>query len=97
MKYDNILVLAYDKVLDLQGNTVITLKQEHLGASDIFVSSDDSKYAYSQYGSLSFSDGSKSLTDLFNLHLVKTGGKVYLAYMYYSPKRNALMQCKIPF
>jgi hypothetical protein len=29
--------------------------------------------------------------------LVKIDGKVFLAYMYYSPKKNSIMQCKIPF
>ena len=39
----------------------------------------------------------QGMSDLFNPHLVKVGGQVYIAYMYYSPKRNSLMQCKIPF
>jgi hypothetical protein len=34
---------------------------------------------------------------LFNPHLIKTGSQVYLAYTYYSPKKNAMMQCKIPW
>jgi len=97
MKYDDILVSAYDKVLDLQGKNVITLKQEHAGASEIFVSSDNSKYAVTQYGTIFLSNSSTPLTDLFNPQLIRSGGSVYLAYMYYSPKKNAIMQCKIAF
>ncbi len=97
MKFDDILVSAYDKIQNLQGKTLITLKQEHYGAPQIFVSSDNSRYAYTQYGGLMFSNSSTQLTDLFNPHLIKVGGTVYLAYMYYSPKKNALMQCKIAF
>ncbi len=96
IKYDDILVVAYDKILDLQGKTVITLKPE-LAASDVlFVNTSNTKYAVGGYGNLTFSDNT-TLSDLFNPHLVKTDGKIYLAYMYYSPKKNAIMQCKIPF
>lgn len=96
MKFDEILLTSYDKVYNLQGQVAITLKNEHIGADNIFVKTDNTKYAIYNYGSIMFSDG-KSLTDLFNPHLIKTGGQVYLAYMYYSPKRNAIVQCKIPF
>jgi len=96
MKYDDILMVAYDKIYNLQGKQVIALKSQHIGSETIFVNTSNTAYVTYNYGTLMFSDG-KSLTDLFNPHLIKTGGQVYLAYMYYSPKRNALMQCKIPF
>jgi hypothetical protein len=96
MKYDEILLPAYNKIYNLQGKVVLTLKNEHIGAENIFIKTDNSKYAIYNYGSIMFSDG-KSLTDLFNPHLIKTSGQVHLAYMYYSPKRNAIVQCKIPF
>jgi hypothetical protein len=95
-KYDDILMIAYNKISDLQGKTVITLKNEHIGASDLFVNTANTKYAVYNYGTIIFSDGT-SLADLFNPRLVKTGNQVYIAYMYYSPKKNAIMQCKIPF
>jgi hypothetical protein len=97
MKYDDILVSSYDKVLDLQGKTVIALKQDHIGAQELFVSSDNSRYAFVQYGSLVFSNNNTPITDLINPHLIKVNGIVYIAYMYYSPKKNSLMQCKIAF
>ncbi len=95
MKFDEILIPAYNKIYNLQGKEVVALKNEHIGAENIFVKSDNSNYAIYNYGTITFSDG-KTLTDLFNPFLIKSG-QVYLSYMYYSPKRNAIMQCKIPF
>jgi hypothetical protein len=96
IKYDDILFFAYDKILDLSNKVLLTLKPEVQGNEGLFVSTDNTKYAFYKFGTLTFSDG-KTMSDMFNLHLMKAGGKVYLAYMYYSPKKNAVMQCKIPF
>jgi hypothetical protein len=96
MKYDDILINMYDKVVDMQGNTILTLKPEFAGGNNLFVSSPNERYAYYNYGTLTFNDKT-SLAGLFNPHLMKADGKVYLAYMYYSPKKNAIMQCKILF
>ncbi len=96
IKYDEILLAANNKIYNLQGQAVVTLKSEHFGAENIFVKTDNSKYAIYNYGTITFSDG-KTVTDLFNPHLIKTGGQVYLAYMYFSPAKNAIVQCKIPF
>jgi hypothetical protein len=96
IKYDEILIPSYDKVIDLTGKVLITIKPE-AGASDkLFVNSPNTKYAYYSYGTLTFGDGT-SLPDLFNAHLIKSNGAVSIAYLYYSPKSNAIMQCKIPF
>jgi hypothetical protein len=96
MKYDDILSTAVDKVIDLKGNTVLTLKQDATGARDLFVNTANTKYAVYNYGTLTFSDGT-IMSEMFNLHWTKVNGQVYLAYMYYSPKRNAIMQCKMLF
>lgn len=96
IKYDDILMSTYDKIIDLQGKVLLTLKPEASGAKDLFVNSTNAKYAYYNYGTLTFSDNT-SLSDLFNPHLVKVNGNIYLAYMYYSPKKNSIMQWKIPF
>jgi hypothetical protein len=96
MKYDDILVNTIDGITDLKGNKVITIKPEYLGVSTIFINTANKKYVVEGYGTLAFSDNT-NLSDLFNVRFVKTDGKVYLAYMYFSPKRNAIMQCKIPF
>ena len=96
IKYDDILFTTYDKVIDLSNNVLLTLKPESQGAEALFVNSTNTKYAYYKFGTLTFSDGT-TMSDMFNLHLVKVGGQVYIAYMYYSPKRNSIMQCKIPF
>jgi len=95
-KYDDILVWKYDKITDLKGNFIITPPQGGAMSENFFISSDNSRYATYDYGTLTFNDKSK-LTDLFDVHWLVAAGKSYLAYMYYSPKRNALMQCKIPF
>ncbi len=94
VKYDEIVMMAYNKINDLTGRTLITLKPEHSIGADIFVNTDNTKYAIYSYGTITISDGT-NYSDLFNPHLVKTGSQVYLAYMYYSPKKNAIMQCKI--
>lgn len=96
VKYDDIVLVAYNKISDLQGKTLITLKNEHIGTPNLFVNTANTRYAIYNYGTITFSDGA-SLSDLFNPHLVKSGNQVYIAYMYYSPKKNAIMQCKIPF
>lgn len=96
LKYDDILIFAYDKIIDLQMKVILTLKQEAIGAHDLFVNSNNTKYAFYNSGTLTFSDNT-TMTDLFNPYLVKADGKIYLSYMYYSPKNNAIMQHKIPF
>jgi hypothetical protein len=96
VKYDDILFTTYDKVIDLSNNVLLTLKSDAAGAKDLFVNTNNTKYAYYNYGTLTFSDGT-TLAELFNVRWVKVNGQAYLAYMYYSPKRNAIMQCKIQF
>jgi hypothetical protein len=96
VKYDDILFVSYDKVSDLQGKVLLTIKPEFASSKDLFINTGNSKYASYYSGTLTFSDNTK-MSDLFNPHLVKVGGQVYLAYMYFSPKRNAIAQCKIPF
>ena len=96
VKYDDIVMVAYDKIIDMQGKTILTLKQDAIGSEYLFVSSSGTKYAWYKYGTLSFSDNT-TMAELFNPHLLKADGKTSLAYMYYSPKRNAIMQCKVVF
>jgi hypothetical protein len=97
MKYDDLLYVAYDGVKDLMDNKVITIKPEHAHSQAVFISSGNNKYAWYNYGELNISDN-KTYADLFNPQLVKgTDGKIYLTYMYYSPAKNAIMQCKILF
>jgi len=95
-KYNEILYTAYDKVLDLQNNILINLKQDATMAENLYINTANTKYAWYKYGTLTFSDGS-AMSDLFNPQLSKNEGTVNLTYMYYSPKSNAIMQCKIPF
>jgi hypothetical protein len=96
VKYNDILFTTYDKVIDLSNNVLLTLKSDASGAKDLFVNTNNTKYAYYNYGTLTFSDGTV-LSELFNVRWVKVNGQVYIAYMYYSPRRNAIMQCKIQF
>jgi hypothetical protein len=96
IKFDDILVFSWDKVMDLQGKVLVTLKQEFIGAEQLFVNTNNTKYAVYKFGTLTFSDN-KTLSELFSPYLTKVNGQVYIAYMYYSPKKNAMMQCKIPF
>ncbi len=98
MKYDDILVTKYDVITDLKGNKIMPLKPEYAisTSAHIFVNTTNTKYAVYDYGTVNFSDGT-SMSDLFNVRLVKTNGIIYLAYMYYSPGKNSIMQCKIQF
>jgi hypothetical protein len=96
VKFDDLLFTTYDKVIDLSNKVLLSLKQEAQGSEALFVNSTNTKYAWYKYGTLTFSDGT-TMSDMFNLHLVKVNGQVYIAYMYYSPRRNAIMQCKIAF
>jgi hypothetical protein len=96
MKYNDIVMGSMGKIMDLQGNTILTYSNSDCDPESMYISSDNSRYACYKYGTLTFND-KKTLSELFNPHLIKESGKIFLAYMYYSPKKNALMQCKIPF
>ena len=97
IKYNDILLVTPDKVIDLNGNNIIKIKAElSTTGGNMFINSDNSKYAAYDYGTLKFSDNT-FLSEVFNPHLLKAEGKIYLAYMYYSPKRNSILQCRMPF
>jgi hypothetical protein len=96
IKFDDILFKTYDKVIDLSNKVLLTLKPDAQNTESLFVNSNNTRYAYYNYGALTFDDGS-TMAELFNPHLVKANSQVNLAYMYYSPKKNSIMQCKIPF
>jgi hypothetical protein len=96
VKFDEIMLIAADKILNLKGNTLFTLNQNTYQFKNIFVNSSNTLYATYNYGTLTFSD-KKTLAEVFNPYLIKTEGNVYLTYMYYSPGKNAIMQCSLPF
>jgi hypothetical protein len=96
IKFDEIFMVVSNEIIDLKGNVVLTLSPEASGSKDLFVNTPNTKYAYYNYGTLTFSDGT-SMSNMFNLRWVKVNGQVSLAYMYYSPKRNAIMQCRMAF
>lgn len=96
-KYDDIVFETPDKLLDLKGNTIMTLKKDnYYEDQDLFVSSKNDRYAYYSSGNLSFNDNTK-LSGLFNPYMTSNDGKPSLTYMYYSPGKDAIMQCAIPF
>ncbi len=96
VKLDDILVIAQDKIIDLQGNAVMKLDPNSYSNKDLFVNSSNTRYASYNYGTLTFNDNT-TLSGLFNPSLRKTTGKVYLTYKYYSPGKNAIMQGALPF
>jgi hypothetical protein len=96
LKYDDILLSSYDKIMDLKGNSIMSITPGSINPDEFYISSDNSNYASYSYGTITFKNKT-TLTDVFNPHWLKVNGKVYLAYMYYSPKRNSIMQCKLPF
>jgi hypothetical protein len=95
-KYDDIVVVGETKITDLQGKTIFSVDSLIYSPESLFINQNNTRYAWYDYGTLYFNDG-KSLPDCFNPHFLKIGGTEYLAYMYYSPVKNAIMQCKVPF
>jgi len=95
IKYDEILRTQGIDIKDLKGNKIHTFTGDQ-GNGDFFISSDNSKYAWHSYGTLNISDKT-TLSELFKPHLVKADNKIYLAYLYYSQKKNAILKCRIPF
>jgi hypothetical protein len=95
-KFDDILLYSYNKITDLSGNTVLGITMDKYTPDNLFISSDNSNYAIYNYGTLTLKDNS-TLPEVFNPRMVRAEGKIYLAYMFYSPKRNSIMQCRIPF
>lgn len=95
-KYDDIIIITPDKILDLKGNRLMSLKENGYQIEKLFVNSANNKYASFTSGTLTLSDNTK-MSDLFNPYLVSNDGKISLTYMYYSPGKDAIMQCAIPF
>jgi hypothetical protein len=95
-KYDDIVVVGETRITDLQSKTIFSVDSLIYLPEGLFLNQNNTRYAWYDYGTLNFSDG-RSLPDCFNPHFVKVGGTEYLAYMYYSPVKNAIMQCKVPF
>ncbi|TAL72537.1 MAG: hypothetical protein EPN88_04880 [Bacteroidetes bacterium] len=96
IKYGEIVTESSTNINDLQGKKILTYDYSECSPESMFISSDNSRYACFSEGTLTFND-KKILSELFNPYLLKVDGKPFLAYMYYSPKKNAIMQCKIPF
>jgi hypothetical protein len=96
IKYDDIVVVGEKKITDLHGKTIFSVDTLIYSTEGLFLNQNNTRYAWYNYGTLYFSDG-RSFPDCFNPHFVKIGGTEYLAYMYYSPVKNAIMQCKVPF
>ncbi len=96
LKYDEIVMLANDKIVSLQGKTLMTFPVGTAADGKFFISSSNDRYANYKYGTLTFNDKS-TLSNLFSPILTRKEGRIYLAYMYYSPGKNAIMQCLIPF
>ena len=72
------------------------ISQNRYQIDKMFVNSSNILYATYNYGTMTFSDN-KLLAEVFNPYVIKTDGKVYLTYMYYSPGKDAIMQCAVPF
>ena len=96
VKFDEIVVVSSQKVIDLQGKTLLTFNDYADLSTPLFLSSSNTKYAKYSFGSLVFNDNT-TLPDLFNPNMISLNGKTFLTYMYYSPSRNAIVQCQIPF
>jgi len=96
VKFDDLVVIAPDRIMDMTGKTVIKLSRNTYDDQGLFLNTSNTKYAMYNSGALTFSDNT-TLAEVFNPYLINTDGKVFLTYMYYSPGKNAIMQCAIPF
>ena len=97
VKFDEIVYLGYDKIMDLTGKVIATIDpQKSNSGGNYWLSSDNSRFASFNYGTITFSDG-KQLSELFCPVLKKQDNRVYITYMYFSPKNGAIMQCGLPF
>jgi hypothetical protein len=92
IKFDEIVCLGAGQILDLSGKTIFNYDPQKVNPYDgLLLSSDNARYVTYSYGVVKFSDG-KECNDVFSPWLSKEDGKVYLNYLYYSPKHNAIMQ-----
>jgi len=97
IKYDEIVYAGFDKIMDLTGKVLTKIDPEKANsAGNYWLSSDNSRFASFNYGTISFSDG-KQLSEIFCPYVLKQNGQVFISYMYFSPKNNAIMQCIMPF
>lgn len=97
IKFNEICLVQYDKITDLNGKTVLALKTDMaVNGDNIWISNDNSRYAWFDYGTLFFSNG-KKCDNVFSPGIVKEGNTEYIRYMYYSPNEDAIKMCKIPF
>jgi hypothetical protein len=97
IKFDEIVCLGAGQIMDLSGKTIFTYDMQKVNPNDgLWLSSDNSRYVTYSYGLLKFSDG-KECNQVFSPWLVKEGDKLFLNYLYYSPKHNAIMQISNSF
>lgn len=97
VKYDEIVFMGYDKIMDLTGKILIKLDPAKVNASDgLWLSSDNSQIAAFDHGTLNIGED-KVCNEVFCPYVSKMDGKVFLTFMYFSPLHNAIMQCKVPF
>jgi hypothetical protein len=96
IKYNDIVSISVLDIKDLKGKTLVTLKQEDAGLDKIFINTDNTRYATYNDGTLHFNDNTE-LNGLFYPHFLVSDSKVVLAYMYYSPAKNAIMRYHVPF
>jgi len=96
VKYNDVLAISMFNINDLKGNTLVTLSQDETGSEKVFINTDNTRYATYNQGTLRFSDKTE-LNGLFSPHFLNLDGKVALAYMYYSPAKNAIMRHYVPF
>ena len=96
IKYNDVLSVNMFSINDLKGKTLVTLRQDEINSEKIFINTDNTRYASYNQGTLRFNDKTE-LNGLFSPHFLVLDGKVVLAYMYYSPAKNAIMRYHVPF
>ena len=65
VKFDDLLVIAPDRIMDMTGKTVMKLSQNNYTTEGMFVNTSNTKYASYNYGTLTFSDNT-TLAEVFN-------------------------------
>lgn len=97
IKFDDICLVQPDKITDLSGKILFKFGNNIQYYGDNFwLSRDNSRYAWFDYGTLAFSDGEK-LEEISNPAIIKEGNAEFITYTFYSPKDDAIKMCKIQF
>jgi hypothetical protein len=98
VKNNEICILRDDgSITDLTGKVIFSnTGNEYHDYNNFWISRDNKLQAWFDYGTLRISDG-RMIENVFSPIVQTEAGVDFLSYFYYSPDKDAIMKCKIPF